>query len=58
MSGGRGFHIWEAGRLKAWLPMVLMHARGTVKGMEEEDLREQDEAVIWKKSDRSGRARL
>ena len=45
-----------AERLKARLPMGLRPAGGTERWMEEEDLRE--DAAMWRRSERSGGARL
>lgn len=53
-SGGREFQSWGAERLKAGLPRVLRQEEGTARWMEEEDVREQDGVVTWR---RSGRGR-
>ena len=52
MSGGSEFQSLGAERLKALLPMVESRAEGTVRWMEEEDLRERVEVEVWRRSDR------
>jgi len=45
-SGGSEFQSWGAERLKALLPMVTSRAGGTVRWIEEEDLREREEVAM------------
>ena len=52
MSGGREFQRRGAERLKALSPMVDSRAGGTVRLMEEADLRDRVGMLIWMRSDR------
>jgi len=58
MSGGREFQRRGAEQLKALDPMVDRRAEGTVRLMEEADLRDRVGMLIWRRWDRYGGARL
>ena len=52
MVGGREFQRRGAERLKALAPMVDRRAGGTVRLVEEADLRHRVGTLIWMRSDR------
>lgn len=54
----RELQTWGAERLKAQLPKVLRRLGGTVRWMEEGDLREQDRMEAKIRSDRYGERSL
>ena len=58
ISGGREFQRWGAERLKALDPIVVRRAGGTVRLMEEADLRGRPGVLMWRRSVRYGGVRL
>lgn len=50
-SGGKEFQSRGREQLKARLPLVLRLAGGTLKWMEEEDVRARTGVTMWRRSD-------